>query len=408
MRQDALNCGLFEKLTFCYDRHSPTREAALNRNASKSKGMQRIAILHNIPIHYIRLLCNTLADRGAALTVLFVASDPKISLDPIDLSAERYAFRVGFQGRYEDAPAMTRMMFAWRELNRISPAVVVISGYHAIECWTALLWARAHSVPVVLWCESNRLDAVRHWPKEILKRFFVRHCQMAHVYGSASKQYLLDLGMPGSRIADKRAVVDCDLFRTEKGTRVYRRGGVVRFLYVGRLVPQKNLHALLVAFSGLVNELGTGAVRLVIAGRGPCEQSLRRTCADLGLDGDVEFRGYCLQQSLPGLYRSCDVFVLPSTTEPWGLVVNEAMLCRLPIVVSNQCGCSQDLVTPETGWAFSPSDRIELDAVLYEAATASAERLASMGDASYELASNYTPDACADRVLETLSRVIRT
>jgi glycosyltransferase involved in cell wall biosynthesis len=132
---------------------------------------------------------------------------------------------------------------------------------------------------------------------------------------------------------------------------------------------------------------------------------LRQTCAELGIDGAVDFLGYRPQESLPEVCRSSDVLVLPSLVEPWGLVVNEAMFCRTPVIVSRQCGCAADLVTPETGWCFSPQRQSELEAAILGAATSSDETLAAMGDAAYQLALHYTPEKCADRIIEGLSRL---
>ena len=56
------------------------------------------------------------------------------------------------------------------------------------------------------------------------------------------------------------------------------------------------------------------------------------------------------EEELASVYGGADAFVLPSLSEPWGLVVNEAMLCGLPVLVSTQCGCATDLAQPETGW----------------------------------------------------------
>jgi glycosyltransferase involved in cell wall biosynthesis len=69
------------------------------------------------------------------------------------------------------------------------------------------------------------------------------------------------------------------------------------------------------------------------------------------------FLGFCNQSRLPGVYAAADLLVLPSdSTETWGLVVNEAMACGTPCVVSDDCGCAPDMISPGTGRSFRTGD----------------------------------------------------
>jgi len=369
--------------------------------------MSRLAIVHNIPIHYKHLLFSALADRGLDFTVLFMAtgSHGAVAFDSFNPAGELYRCRVGFNGRYERAPARTRAAFVWKNLNSLSPEVLIISGYYAIECWVALLWAKLHKVPVVMWFESNEFDSPRHWPKETLKRVFLKGLDQVHVYGTSNGNYLKKLGLPESRLLLKRAVVNASLFRTGRENRTYRREGVTRLLYVGRLAPEKNLGFLLRAFANVHAKRPAGSTRLVLVGAGPLEGELKGKCAELGIEKFVDFLGHRPQISLAEVFRSCDAFVLPSLSETWGLVVNEALLCRMPIIVSRQCGCAADLVTPETGWTFSPWSQSALETAIFKAVTSSSERLAAMGDAGFELGLEYTPEKGADRIIHGLSKL---
>src|ERR1035441_6578083 len=87
---------------------------------------------------------------------------------------------------------------------------------------------------------------------------------------------------------------------------------------------------------------------LRIVGYGPLEGSLRLKAESLGLNDIVQFAGPRKHSQLPEVYHSADVLLLPSTSEPWGLTVNESMLCGLPAIVSQRCGCARDLVNPGT------------------------------------------------------------
>src|SRR5262249_20683459 len=82
---------------------------------------------------------------------------------------------------------------------------------------------------------------------------------------------------------------------------------------------------------------------LLMVGSGGLEPKLRAICAEYSLD-NVFFSGFINQSQLPSLYAAADIFVLPSEQEPWGLAVNEAMCAGLPIVISREAGCVDDLV----------------------------------------------------------------
>ena len=316
-----------------------------------------------------------------------------------------YKCRVGFSGPYERVSAGLAARFVWRSLSQLSPSVVLISGYYDVAAWTAWTWSRLHGAKTVLWAESNEFDSPRHFMRELPKRIFVRGCDLAHVYGSSSAQYVRKLGMPRDRIYIKRAVVDTSRFLT---TDIEEHPpGTKELLYVGRFAKEKNLEFLIRAIGRLNQDRNKPAIVLSLVGYGAIESDLRALARNLGLDRVVRFPGKALQSQLPEIYRRADAFVLPSTYEPWGLVANEAMLSGLPVLLSTQCGCTQDLVNPETGWSFSPWDQDALVKLLDHVAHAPREKLSRMGNKARELAAEYTPENCAAVVTETVMREVR-
>jgi glycosyltransferase involved in cell wall biosynthesis len=127
----------------------------------------------------------------------------------------------------------------------------------------------------------------------------------------------------------------------------------------------------------------------------------------LQIDRFVAFNGYTPQRELGQLYESADFFILPSTREPWGLVALEAMLARLPVLISTQCGCAEDVVTEETGWKFSPWDEEALSHLLLELPSLAPDRRQAMGEAAYSLAEEYSAENCAAIIMNSLSRFAR-
>ena len=105
---------------------------------------------------------------------------------------------------------------------------------------------------------------------------------------------------------------------------------------------------------------------------------------------------------LPMYYALANAFVHPSTTEQWGLVVNEAIASGLPVIVSERCGCVPELVQGN-GFTFDPMDEHELASLLFRMATLSDDDRRRLGDASYGIAANFSPE----RFGEGLERAAR-
>jgi glycosyltransferase involved in cell wall biosynthesis len=146
---------------------------------------------------------------------------------------------------------------------------------------------------------------------------------------------------------------------------------------------------------------------LVIVGSGPWEQRLKKIAQSKNLKG-ICWPGFKQVDELPAYYALASCFVLPSVSEPWGLVVNEAMACGLPVLVSDRCGAAGDLVFPGiNGYVFDPFDAAGL-ARLMQCMSAGELNRKEMGQASKRLVANYTPEtwaiALADCIRQTAAR----
>lgn len=370
--------------------------------------MSAIAIIHNHPIHYQHLLFTELARRGMDFEVLFTAASSgarNAAQSPIPERSE-YRCSIGHAGIYEEASWKETARFIWKALNRVRPEVVIISGYADIAAWTGWLWAEVHRTKKILWSESNLFDHPRRAWREFPKRLFVSRCDLGHVYGTSGGEYLENLGMPRDRICSKRAVVDTALFLRGEGT-PGAKTGAIRLLYCGRLSQEKNPELLLRAFAGLGQKIESPRMVLKIVGHGPQANSLRKLTDNQELKEIVEFTGFAPQTALPRIFRDSDILVLPSKSETWGLVVNEAMLSGLPVAVSDRCGCVADLVKPETGWTFSPDSEADLTRLLGRIADTPREVLEEMGRAGKALASEYSPENCSTIILQMVKGLLR-
>jgi glycosyltransferase involved in cell wall biosynthesis len=143
--------------------------------------------------------------------------------------------------------------------------------------------------------------------------------------------------------------------------------------------------------------LATGAPRpwnLVILGDGPQRDSLCQLVVELRLEKCIRFAGFVQYPELPIYYGLAGAFVHASLSEPWGLVVNEAMASALPVIVSNRCGCASDLVQKSNGFTFDPANVEELSACLLKMSTDRGQPEA-MGKASLEIVSSWGPQRFA-------------
>jgi glycosyltransferase involved in cell wall biosynthesis len=105
----------------------------------------------------------------------------------------------------------------------------------------------------------------------------------------------------------------------------------------------------------------------------------------------VHLPGFKQYEELPVYYGLAKAFVHASTTEQWGLVVNEAIASGLPVIVSNRCGCAPELVNGN-GFTFDPGNRHELAARLLEMASLSDKERQHLGDNGCRIAGNFAPE----------------
>ena len=129
----------------------------------------------------------------------------------------------------------------------------------------------------------------------------------------------------------------------------------------------------------------------MLLGDGPLRETLNSQLSTLNLHEHVHLPGFKPYDELPVYYALAKAFVHASTTEQWGLVVNEAIASGLPVIVSNRCGCVPELVNGN-GFTFDPTNEHELAARLLEMASLSDEERKNLGDNSYRIAANFAPE----------------
>ncbi len=287
------------------------------------------------------------------------------------------------------------------ELVRHRPQALLIGGFDQPAYFEALALSRLLRIPAALWCGAHA-GIVHPGPAMRLRRLMVRGVSAYVSYGTAAAELLVELGAPGERIAVGQNAVDVSAFAPEPHRAAARSmrealglGERLVVLVVGQLIGIKGIPAALDAV-GRVPE----AV-LVHVGRGPDERALRAR-AQAVAPGRAFFLGPKPYAELPAIYAMADVFLFPSFTDAWGLVLNEAMAAGLPVLASARAGATRDLVREgETGFVVDPA-RPESIAEKLSLLAKSPELRRKLGAAGRALIASVTPAAYARAMFDAL------
>ena len=294
----------------------------------------------------------------------------------------------------------------WGPAN-LWPDAVLITGWQCRGLLQLLLAARLYRLPVLLRIESNNLRR-RSWLARLWHRLLVHQAFACLSIGSANTAFYRSLGVPPQRLISAPYFVDNSFFAERSSIARQQRHALRRrwtippecfcFLFAGKLQYKKRPLVLLAALEQLLSSPDPPAVHLLIVGSGELESACRQQVERQRLP--VTFAGFLNQGEIPEAYAAADALVLPSDSgETWGLVVNEAMACGLPAIVSDQVGCGPDLVDHgRTGMVF-PLDQVSaLAACMAQLAEVPAEAH-SMGTAAKErVCQQYTVERAAAAV----------
>jgi 1,2-diacylglycerol 3-alpha-glucosyltransferase len=363
---------------------------------------QPVAVIFNRlgPYHCARL--RAAARWGPLVAVEVVRKDTTYQWDLVgdDSTFRWFTLFPECDGQQPVAGEVSRRLWSW--LDRERPSVVALPGWSCAESLAALLWCARRGIPTVLMSESQSEDRRRSATIEWVKKRVVRLSGAALVGGQSHVRYLGMLGFPLERVFTGYDVVDNDHFA--QGADTVRRDSDSRsrlhlperfFLASCRFIPQKNLPRLLASYARYRRE-GPDAWDLVLLGDGPLGGQVRSTLRQLGLERAVLLPGFKQYKELPAYYALANAFVLPSVSEPWGLVVNEAMASGVPVLVSTRCGCARDLVHEErNGWTFDPFDVEGLAELMLRVSRLSPEQRLAMGRAGQEIMARWTPETFA-------------
>ena len=293
---------------------------------------------------------------------------------------------------------------------------MLVNGWHYKSAWQAI-WACWKSKVKVMVRGDSHLYTPRGIAKRAVKsityRRFIPHFDACLAAGQWSREYFLHYGARPERIFLVPHAIDSGRFRIEAESLEPRRSelrkekdldeNAIVFMFSGKFIPKKRPMDFICAIERAV--LRNSRIEGLMVGDGP----LRARCEDLVRERKVpiRFTGFVNQSQITKAYVVSDALVLPSDGgETWGLVVNEAMACARPCIVSDRVGCGPDLVIPqETGSIFPLGDVEALANSMLELA-GNPERMISMGLKARCGLRNYSIETAVDGIIQSLSATL--
>jgi glycosyltransferase involved in cell wall biosynthesis len=395
-------------------------------------GSYRVACLVSHPIQYQAPLFRYLAARpGIDLTVFFLSDlsihayhdsgfgvDVKWDVPLLDGYRHEFLPRVGSGSGLSFWRPWTFGLRTRLRHGRFD--ALWVHGYAHRGCLAGIAAAKSLGIQVMLRGESNLRsetdDALKLGVKRIAMPALLRTIDGVLAIGRLNREYYLHYGVEAGRIFPMPYAVDNEFFRSAaERARPHReelraelglKPGRAVILFASKMQPHKRAADLLEAYARLSPDgVAEPAPYLVFAGDGEERVNLERRARALKWNS-IRFIGFRNQSELPALYDLCDVFVLPSEHEPWGLVVNEAMNAGKPVVVSDRVGAGPDLVEDGVNGFIYPARDIASLADRLRRLADSPEHRAAMGARALEKVARL--DFAADRhgLLSALDSIV--
>lgn len=294
--------------------------------------------------------------------------------------------------------------------------IMCYSGYAYASFWLLVAACKKFKVPFIFSTDaSNIKPRSGSWKlkiKKVILPLLFNLAQVIIVSSTPGKKMVASVGFPENRIVITPSVVDNDWWSEQANQvnpdDVKQKLGIPLsafiILYVAKLQPWKRPEDLLIAFSKLTEKNSY----LLFAGDGILKENLLLKAEELGIKNRVIFLGFVNQSQLPAIYKSTDVFVLPSEYEPFGVVVNEAMVCGCVPVTSDRVGAHYDLIKDgENGFVYPCGNTDALGNILNNI-FADSKKLNKMKQAAIKRMETWSPRDNVEAVIKAIKKAINS
>jgi glycosyltransferase involved in cell wall biosynthesis len=289
------------------------------------------------------------------------------------------------------------------QLIKEVPSVVISGGFSFLTIFS-WLYSTMFKKKFIIWSAETMQTAKYYSPlRHVVRKFLVRQADGFVVSGSSAKEYLISLGAKEDRIFLAYYSIAPELLRLDSKKKIEKKNSIEkkkRILYVGRLTKLKGVDLLIQAYKKVKRKCPS--IGLCLVGDGPDEDELRKLAQSTD---DISFEGYKQYDQLLPYYLNSDLFIFPTLKDVWGLVVNEAMMCGLPVVCSKYAGCCQDLIKEgENGMVVDPRDLEELSDSISGLISENG-KLSDYGERSLQIIKDFTTERTTQGFVETIEYV---
>jgi glycosyltransferase involved in cell wall biosynthesis len=283
------------------------------------------------------------------------------------------------------------------QLRRFRPDVIISSELGLRTVLAAFYKLLNVHVRLVVWATlSEHTEANRGLMRTLVRPRLLRCADAVLVNGASGARYVTGLGVPQDRVT--LAPYTTDVAPFQKARRRSGLPGTIRLLFAGMFVERKGLLPFLEVLRRWTNANDV-RIEFDIAGDGPLRPALEAFAGGPRLK--ISILDPVAYDRLPSLYAGADIFVLPTLSDEWGVVVNEAMAAGLPVLGSRRSQAVEELIVDgETGWMFTPEDEATIHDALDRALRSSDEGRLRMGHVAARRVLALTPERVADRIAE--------
>lgn len=318
-----------------------------------------IVFIHHSFNPYRVAFFNELAETDIKFTVLFLSKPAKNRKWKLRDYNIKFKYKV-LEGKKFYVPGNDHSYFQlnlgiWNELGKINPDIVITIGWNYLASYIALLYCKLKGSKFVTWSESTKYEkSIQRSLTKPLVQLLVKNSDFLIAAGTRAKVYLVSLGAKENKIDiayytidTKKLIKQVRTFKNNKSCLRIKHGinkGQKIVLFVGGLLKRKGVINLL----QVANILRCNKdVVFLLVGFGPLASEVEKYIKQKKLK-NVIMAGFVPNEKIMEYFVACDLFILPSLEETWGLVVNEAMCAGKAVYVSKYAGSSADLVEDRT------------------------------------------------------------
>ena len=292
-------------------------------------------------------------------------------------------------------------------LSKENPDLIIVSGFSSATL-KVFYHCLFHKAKYIIWNGSIEKKGRKDSYIRILQRKFLSQFASGFIaYGSRAKSYLLNLGAKEDNTFIATNTVDTSYFESQTNLlRAYEStSALTRFIYLGYLVPRKNVGLLIDIAHQLKQKRSDFCIDII--GDGESKNSLERKVEELQLTDQIKFHGFKQKEELPAFFAKSSALLFQTDFDIWGLVLNEAMAAGLPCLASINAGASYDLIEEGVNGYLVNYENKETMVQKLEFLIENPEKVAEMGkQASDFIRKKASLATAADGFMEAIGKTL--